>query len=99
MAATTGTVLVVFTAAGCGGCRHIRQVLREVRRRQPDWAVYEIDAQHEAGLNSEFEVFHLPTIFLFYQGQFHCQLETEARPSAVVQATLAALHLAPGEAP
>ena len=94
-----GPVLVMFTSPDCGGCRHLRGVLFEVRRRHPEWRYFEVDAQRDQALTNEFEVFHLPTLFLFHAGQFHCQLETEARPAAIIAAIRAALRQPAEEAP
>ena len=99
LADSGGPVLVMFTSPGCGGCRHLRMVLLEVSRERPDWCCFEVDAQRDQALTNEFEVFHLPTLFLFSAGQFHCQLEAEARPSAIVAATIAALQQPAQEAP
>jgi len=95
----TGTVLVMFTSPDCGGCRHLRQVFQEVRRREPGWQIFEVDAQRDPALTSEFEVFHLPTVFLFEDGVFHCQLEAEARTESIISATRNALQRPAREAP
>ncbi len=99
LAELSGPALVMFTSPDCGGCRHLRGVLLEVRRQYPDWCYFEVDAQRDQALTNEIEVFHLPTLFLFFAGQFHCQLEAEARPAAIVAATRAALHKPAEEAP
>jgi thioredoxin-like negative regulator of GroEL len=99
IAETAGVVLVMFSSAHCGGCRHLRRVLHEVRRSKPAWQLFEVDAGHEAALTSEFEVFHLPTVFLFFQGEFHCELRAEARPAAIRSAVHAALAQPAEEAP
>ena len=99
MAEFQGTTLVAFTSPGCGACRHLRLVLQQLRRHEPGWRVFEIDAQREQALTNEFEVFHLPTIFLFLDGQYHCQLRAEARPDSIVSATHAALQQPAEEAP
>jgi len=95
----TGTTLVMFTSPDCGACRHLRRVLHEVLRREPGWQVFEVDAQRDPALVNEFEVFHLPTIFLFKDGNFHRQLETEARAETIVSATRSALRQPAREAP
>lgn len=99
LADTPGVALVTFTAAGCGACRHLRQVWHEVAGLRPDWALFEVDAERDPALVNEFEVFHLPTVFLFFDGLFHCQLESEARPKAIVDAVDAALQQPAQEAP
>jgi thioredoxin-like negative regulator of GroEL len=96
---TTGTALVTFTAPNCGACRHLRHVLREISHLQPDWHLFEVDAQRDPGLCNEFEVFHLPAIFLFQDGHFHCELQAEARPSSIIGAIAAALQRPAAEAP
>jgi len=99
LADMTGTTLIMFTSPDCGGCRHLRQVLRDVHRQEPGWHVYEVDAQRDPALANEFEVFHLPTIFLFQNGEFHCRLDAEARTSAIISTTRSALQQPAGEAP
>ena len=96
---TAGPALVAFTSPACGGCRHLRRVLQEVRRLQPGWHLFEVDAQRDQALVSEFEVFHLPAVFLFNDGEYHCELQAEARPGAIVEATVAALQHPAREAP
>lgn len=96
---TPGVAIIVFTSPDCGGCHHLRRVLHQVQTEQPGWHLYEVDAQRDPGLVNEFEVFHLPALFLFQNGQFHCQLAAEARPAAIVSATLEALRRPAEEAP
>jgi thioredoxin-like negative regulator of GroEL len=95
----TGITLVAFTAVACGACRHLRQVLHQLTRQEPEWHLFEIDAEREQALTNEFEVFHLPTIFLFVDGQYHCQLHAEAHPRSFVRAVHAALQQPAVEAP
>lgn len=99
LAATGGPALVMFTNSGCGNCRHLGRVLLEVRASGNDWTFFSVDAGHEAGLVNEFEVFHLPTLFLFNDGEFHCELQSEARPAAIRSAVLTALKQPAAEAP
>lgn len=96
---STGVAIVSFSAAGCGACRHLRRVLLEVAELRPDWRLFEVDAHHEAALCNEFEVFHLPSLFVFHDGDFHCALHAEARPGAIVGAVEAALAEPAQEAP
>ena len=95
----TGPALVMFTSPDCGSCRHLRSVLLEVKAREPGWKVFEVDAQRDPALAHEFEVFHLPTVFLFHNGEFHCQLEAAAGTFAIISATRSALLQPAGEAP
>jgi len=99
LADMTGPTLIMFTSPDCGSCRHLRRVLQDVNGQEPDWQVFEVDAQRDPALVHEFEVFHLPTIFLFDKGEFHSQLEAAAGPAAIISATRSALLQPAGEAP
>lgn len=91
--------LLAFTGAACGSCRHLRRVLLALHELRPNWQLFEVDAEREAGLVNEFEVFHLPTVFLYHDGQFHCPLTAEADPAAIIRAVDAALQQPAQEAP
>lgn len=93
------TTLVLFTSADCGSCRHLKAVLTRISQSHRDWRVYEVDAQAEMGLTREFEVFHLPALFLFSAGQFHAELQCPASVGAIENAVAAALLEPAGEAP
>lgn len=99
LAAQEGVCLVAFGSPGCGGCRHLSRILLEVRQKRQDWQAFEVNVQEDPGLAAEFEVFHLPTLFLFHGGEFHCELAAEARPSSIIAHTLAALQRPAAEAP
>ena len=45
-----------------------------------DLQVFEVDAGEDLALTREFEVFHLPAMFLFRDGEYHCELHSEAQP-------------------
>lgn len=94
-----GPGLVMFGSRDCGGCKHLRTVLLAVQRQRPDWHIFEVDAQRDPGLAQAFEVFHLPALFLFQAGQFHCELKAEARVRSILAATQAALQLPAEEEP
>jgi thioredoxin-like negative regulator of GroEL len=95
----TGTTLVSFISPDCGACRHLHRILGEVNSRRPDWTLCVVDAQRDAALTREFEVFHLPTLFLFSNGEFHCELQAEAQPEKIIDAVTAALQQPAQEAP
>jgi len=99
IAAQPASALVFFSGEGCSSCRHLKRVLTQVSARRPDWSIFEVDAQAEMGLTREFEVFHLPTLFLFQDGEFHCELHCEARAEAIEAAVSEALARPPQEAP
>lgn len=96
---TPGAALVMFSSPDCGGCRHLRPVLQALRRQRPHWHVFEVDAQRDLALTHEFEVFHLPALFLYLDGHFHCELQAPARAAAIREAIDAALLRPAQEAP
>lgn len=99
LAELQGPTLVFFTSQDCGSCRHLKSILTSVRQLNPDWHVFEVDAQIEMGLTREFEIFHLPALFLFANGEFHSELRCEATPGAIHRAVLDALREPAQEAP
>ena len=96
---TPGVALVFFTAVGCSSCRTWKRLLQDYVREHHDIRVFEIDAQISMGLAREYEVFHLPALFLFVDGEFHCALHCEARPGALRAAIDAAMAAPAQEAP
>lgn len=59
----------------------------------PEWLAeqvqhfYKIDVQRSTALARAYDVFHLPSLFVFVDGQFHAPLHAEAAP-APMQAAL-----------
>ncbi len=99
LAGKKGVSLVMFTAPGCGSCRQLRQVLEGHPQAFSDLHLFEVDAQQDQALTNEFDVFHLPSLFLFRDGHFHAQIEAEPLPGQIRDAIAAALAAAPQEAP
>ncbi|MGM0594633.1 MAG: thioredoxin family protein [Pseudomonadota bacterium] len=96
---TGGVSLVYFTAPGCGACRRLKQLLETHREAFARLHLFEVDAQQDMALTREFEVFHLPSLFLFRDGQFHAPLHAEPTPTALLSAIDAALAAEALEAP
>lgn len=86
-----GIVLVFFSSLDCGSCHHLRQVLEAYQGIWGNISIYEVDAQVSAGLTQAFDVFHLPSMFLFKDGQYHAQLQSEPLPKALHDAIAQAL--------
>jgi thiol-disulfide isomerase/thioredoxin len=99
LAATPGVSVVYFTAQGCTSCRRWRQLLGDYRATHPEINLFEIDAGRDMALTREFEVFHLPALFVFRDGEFHASLHSVAQPAAFAAALAAALTDSAREAP
>ena len=94
-----GVTLVLFTARACGACRRMRQVLADYLLRGTELRVYTVDAGRDLALTREFEVFHLPAMFVYVDGRFHCQLQAPASVTGLEQALGEALTAPAQEAP
>ncbi len=99
LAETAGTSLVFFSKPGCSACRHWQRLLRELLQHRHDIKVFEVDVEQNMALSHEYELFHLPTLFLFVNGEFHCELQAEARLPHLLTALDAALVAPAEEAP
>ena len=98
LAAQPGLTLVMFAQPGCGACRRAEAVL-------PGWLagavqrLVHVDAAAQAALAREFEVFHLPALHLYKDGQYHAPLNTEMTATAVRAAVAVAAAAPAREAP
>jgi thiol-disulfide isomerase/thioredoxin len=99
LAETGGVSLVYFTAPGCGACRQLKQVFDSYPDEFALLNLFEVDAQQEMALTREFEVFHLPALFLFKEGQYHAPIHAEPMPQSLIAAVETALAGEPEEAP
>ena len=79
LAASPGVAVVMFSGPDCGACKRIEKHL-------PDWFgkqanhLYKVDAQRSTGLARAYDVFHLPSLFVFVNGHYHAPLQAEAAP-------------------
>lgn len=92
-----GSAVVCFTAPACGACRHLLPVLTQLPGHGIQ--VYEVDAEKEPGLVKEFEVFHLPSLFLYVDGHYHAPLHSEPVLEKLLQAVSLAAAAPAQEAP
>jgi len=99
LAQTPGVALVMFTGQGCSSCRAWKRLLADYRTSHPALTLFEVDAGHAQALAREFNVFHLPALFLYRDGHYHGPLQCEARPDIVHTAMAAALSAPAQEAP
>jgi hypothetical protein len=99
LSATRGVSLVFFTSHACSVCRLWRHLLIGYSRHEPDITLFEVDAQRDMALTREFELFHLPALFLYQDGDFHCPLQCEAHAGKLALAIQAALSAPAQELP
>lgn len=80
---TQGASIVFFSSEGCNSCRYWKALLDQLADTRPTLNLFEVDAQQSMGLAQEYEVFHLPSLFVFVNGQYHAPLQCEARLDTV----------------
>ena len=97
--ATRGPALVFFTGPHCGACRQLRRALTEYRKGPSPIPLFEVDAERDLALARALNVFHLPSMFLYRDGEFHCQLHIQPLPERLHQAIERALAQPPEEEP
>jgi thioredoxin-like negative regulator of GroEL len=91
LAASPGVAVVMFSGPDCGACKRLEKHLPawlEGRARH----FYKIDVQRSTALAHAYEVFHLPSLFVFVDGRYHAPLQAEAAPEpmrAALQGLLA----------
>jgi len=89
-----GIIMVFFTGPHCASCHHLKnllnteskQFLEHFNQSSIEFNAYEIKADKAAALVNEFGVFHLPSMYLYKNGNYHCQLQAEATPSKLIEA-------------
>lgn len=99
LAQTPGLTIVIFTSHGCSSCKAWKHLLADYRRRHLETHVFEVDAERDLALTREFAVFHLPALFLYVNGRYHCALQCKARMEQLEAAVATAIAAAPQEAP
>ncbi|MDP2031571.1 MAG: thioredoxin family protein [Thiobacillus sp.] len=90
LAATAGVAVVLFSAPACGACQGWKRLLPTALAGRVS-ALYEVDVSEATGVARYFGIFHLPTLYLYRDGQFHAELQCEARHEAIQQAMLSLL--------
>ncbi|MHB1214795.1 MAG: thioredoxin family protein [Thiobacillus sp.] len=82
LAASSGVAVVLFSAPHCGACRAWKRLLPSALADQAG-VFYEVDVSEATGVARYFDIFHLPTIYVYRDGHFHAELQCEARPDSI----------------
>jgi len=80
---TAGIAIVFFSSKECMSCRYWDNVLDQFCKQHSDVSIFKIDAGLDQALTEEFDVFHLPSLFLYHNGKYHSALQSEANVSAL----------------
>lgn len=90
LARAPGASLVLFSSPDCGSCRKVESLL-PAAAGDAIRACYKVDVQQATALARQYELFHLPALFLYKDGRFHAVLRSEVTPAALRGAIAAAL--------
>lgn len=90
LAQCSGASLVFFTAPGCGSCRVWLQLLQHFNHPLLQQC-FSVDAQLATALAREYDVFHLPSLFLFVNGHYQAPIQAQANPQLLAAAIADAL--------
>ena len=92
-----GISLLIFTSVGCSSCRWARHHLPE--QALPVDRLCWIDAEENGGAVERYGVFHLPSLFVVRDGQFHGELRSKLTAHALSAGLDEALERQPDELP
>ena len=81
-----GLAVVLFSTPHCGACRAWKQLLPRALG-ELDVRFFEVDVAQATGVARYYDIFHLPTIYLYRDGRFHAELQAEARIDSIRTAT------------
>ena len=98
LAATPGISLVLFTSPTCRTCRAAEGFLARAAAGL-GCSCFRVDVQEATGLARAFDIFHLPTLFLYRDGRFHAPLHTQLTFESLRRAVEEALASPPEEEP
>lgn len=94
-----GRSLVLFSAPACGACRGVATSLPEAVAGAGIDHLFLVDVESSTGVAREFEVFLLPTLLWFKNGDFHAEISCEISATALRTAVETALAQPACEAP
>jgi len=85
LAAAHGIAVALFSTPHCGACRAWKRLLPEALSDLAE-SLFEVDVSEATGVARAFDIFHLPTVYLYRDGRFHAELQCEARRDAIREA-------------
>ena len=93
-----GLAVVLFSTPHCGACRAWKALLPKALK-ETGAQFFEVDVAQATGIARYYDIFHLPTIYLYRDGHFHAELQAEARIDPIRAATLRLLAAPAQEEP
>lgn len=96
---TQGISIVFFSSQECSSCKYWEEVLNQYIETHGNTDVYKIDAGQDQALVEEFGVFHLPALFLYKEGEYHCPIQCAANLGGLEKVIEQALQQPAQESP
>jgi thioredoxin-like negative regulator of GroEL len=93
-----GLAIVLFSTPQCGACRAWKTLL-PTALGESGARFFEVDVAQATGIARYYDIFHLPTIYLFRDGRFHAELQAEARIERIRDAARTLLAASAQEEP
>lgn len=97
LAHSSGASLVLFSSPDCGSCRKVESLLPAAV--SDTIRLYKVNVQQATALARQYDLFHLPALFLYKDGHFHAALQSEVTPDKLREAIEAALSKPAEEEP
>jgi len=98
LTASAGVSLVMFSGPNCGACRHLERILPELTHHLVGH-LYKVNVQESTAVARAYDVFHLPSLYVFVDGRYHGPLHAEPTRSTFSPALKALLASPPQEEP
>lgn len=94
----SGVAAVLFSAPRCGTCRAWKRLLPDALSDVVE-TFFEVDVSEATGVARYFDIFHLPTIYIYCDGRFHAQLQCPACRKTIRETTLRLLEASAQDEP
>lgn len=96
---TTGISLVLFYKHSCSSCAYWRKVLLEYQRENRHIRLFDVDLEVDPGLAEEFDIFHLPAMHIYKDGDYYGEVQCEAGRGNIDNCLKTALSQPPQDHP
>ena len=94
-----GINLVLFKKESCSSCAYWYKLLLNYQRANPQTCLYLVDVELDQALANEFDLFHLPVIQIYKDGDYYGEVQCEAGHGNVSECVQKALSQPPQEHP
>ncbi|MDH5546537.1 MAG: thioredoxin family protein [Gammaproteobacteria bacterium] len=94
-----GTSVILFWKKSCSSCAYWRKLLLEFQQQNRNIRLFDVDVELDPGLAEEHEIFHLPAIYVYRDGDYYGEVQCEAHLGNLQECLNRALSQPPQEMP